>query len=1046
MQTLSALAEHTARFHEWELSGRGWQTYPHLVPLEPTFRPFEGHRRSPLPSQDDGRRHTVLSAFWERLTGKPSPQESAEAQPTQLAAPIEIEVPEEVLEETEFLLPPDQKAETAVTASLLRAMSAATEPISFELVGREGRVSIRFASSPADTRLVRSQLATFFPAAELVEPALDLVQLWRRTDGTAVRAMEFGLAREFMLPLADAGKAPDPLTPFIAALAEAGPDELAVLQVLFTPARAPWAESASMALVSPDGEAFFIDSPQLTKLAEEKFSAPLYAVLVRVLVRTMDEDSAQEILRGVTGALKQFSNPDRNSLTVVAAEDPEDVQYNILLRCTDRSGMLLSLRELAGLVRIPGADVRSPALVREVEVFPQLPEEVLDNAGVVLGVAQHEEAMVPVRLSAEARMQHMYVIGASGTGKSTLLENLILQDIASGHGVGVLDPHGDLVDEVLGRIPDGRIEDVVLFDPADPDWVVGWNILGAHSDMEKELLTSDLVAVFKRLSTSWGDQMSAVLGNAVLTFLESRTGGTLIELRRFLLDDAFRKAFLGTVADEHARIFWREEFPLLAGKKPQAPILTRLNTLLRTRLVREAVVEREKALNFREIMDGRKIFLAKLSQGAIGEENAALLGSLLVSKFHQVALTRQDTAHEARTPFFLFADEFQNVATPSMASLFSGVRKYKLALCVAHQDLYQLHSTAPELERSILANAYSRILFRVSEEDARKVERGMGEYTAEDLVNLSRGEAVCRVGKRDHAFRLDTVPLPPLPPGEAEARRTHVRNESLRRYGRPRVTPAVEAGSEMASPSQEVASSRDALDEGRPKGRGGRQHKYLQSLLRRVGEDRGFRVTTEETVLDGHGHVDVSFERNGVSIGCEISVSTSPTHELNNLSKCLAAGFDYAVLVSAEERTLRNAERTFLPELPAEQRDRVHFLTPDAFIKWLEAVRVEAFSHSYGARTQEAPAPDPKRRGRKRPGAAPRDATDQSDADDALLLDAEQAAAYLHRAPQTLAKLRCVGGGPPYYKVGRNVFYKRPDLDAWLDGRRRRSTSDKGGE
>jgi type IV secretory pathway TraG/TraD family ATPase VirD4 len=175
-------------------------------------------------------------------------------------------------------------------------------------------------------------------------------------------------------------------------------------------------------------------------------------------------------------------------------------------------------------------------------------------------------------------------------------------------------------------------------------------------------------------------------------------------------------------------------------------------------LVREAVVERENALNFREIMDGRKIFLAKLSQGAIGEENAALLGSLLVSKFHQTAMTRQDVAEESRTPFFLFADEFQNVATPSMAGLFAGVRKYKLSLCVAHQDLYQLHSTAPELERSILANAYSRVLFRVSEEDARKVERGMGEYTAEIW---STSDAVKRYAAWGNATtRSASIPYP----------------------------------------------------------------------------------------------------------------------------------------------------------------------------------------------------------------------------------------------------------------------------------------------
>jgi hypothetical protein len=206
-----------------------------------------------------------------------------------------------------------------------------------------------------------------------------------------------------------------------------------------------------------------------------------------------------------------------------------------------------------------------------------------------------------------------------------------------------------------------------------------------------------------------------------------------------------------------------------------------------------------------------------------------------------------------------------------------------------------------------------------------------------------------------------------------------------------------------------------------------------------VGKERGFRVTTEATVLGGHGHVDVLLERNGVSVGCEISVSTSPSHEMENLSKCLAAGLTYAVLLSSEERSLRNAERLFLAELSAEQGERVQFLTPDQFIEWLDEVRAEAFERSHAAAEESRSA----RRSRARPKAAPTpDVAEQTDLDRELLLDVGQAAAHLRRAPQTLAKLRCVGGGPPYYKIGKNVFYKVDDLDAWLDGRRRSSTSD----
>src|SRR5205814_9960193 len=215
--------------------------------------------------------------------------------------------------------------------------------------------------------------------------------------------------------------------------------------------------------------------------------------------------------------------------------------------------------------------------------------------------------------------------------------NLIRQDIENGEGVAVLDPHGDLVDQILGIIPPARIGDVVLVDPADLEYSIGFNILSAHSELEKNLLSSDLVAVFRRLSTSWGDQMTSVLGNAILAFLESSQGGTLADLRRFLVEVDFRKQFLGTVRDPEVVYYWGKEFPLLSGK-PQAPLLTRLDTFLRPKLIRYMVSQKKDRLDFRSMMDSKKIVLAKLAQGAIGEENAYLLGTLIVAKLHQMAL------------------------------------------------------------------------------------------------------------------------------------------------------------------------------------------------------------------------------------------------------------------------------------------------------------------------------------------------------------------------------------------------------------------------
>ena len=206
----------------------------------------------------------------------------------------------------------------------------------------------------------------------------------------------------------------------------------------------------------------------------------------------------------------------------------------------------------------------------------------------------------------------------------------------------LIDPHGDLIDQVLARVPESRVTDVILVDPADTEFPVGFNILSAHSELEKTLLASDLVAVFRRLSTSWGDQMTSVLSNAVLAFLESTKGGTLADLRRFLVEADFRKEFLQTVRDPEVVYYWEKEFPLLSGK-PQAPLLTRLDSFLRPRLVRNMVTQ-PTSLDFTSIMNEGRILLVKLAQGAIGEENAALLGSLFVSKIHQLALGRQSLA------------------------------------------------------------------------------------------------------------------------------------------------------------------------------------------------------------------------------------------------------------------------------------------------------------------------------------------------------------------------------------------------------------------
>ena len=250
----------------------------------------------------------------------------------------------------------------------------------------------------------------------------------------------------------------------------------------------------------------------------------------------------------------------------------------------------------------------------------------------------------------------------------------------------------------------------MLLDPSDEAYPVGFNILSAHSELERNLLASDLVSVFRRLSTSFGDQMTTVLGNAILAFLESSEGGTLADLRRFLVEPGFRERFLATVRDPEIVYYWQKEFPLLTGK-PQGPILTRLDTFLRPKVIRHMVSQKENRLDFAAIMNGRKILLAKLSQGLIGEENSYLLGTLIVSKLNQIATSRQNMAAAERTPFYLYIDEFHNFVTPSLAAILVGARKYNLGLILAHQELQQLVEPRQRCgERRDLESLHPRLL------------------------------------------------------------------------------------------------------------------------------------------------------------------------------------------------------------------------------------------------------------------------------------------------------------------------------------------------
>lgn len=948
----------TASFYAWEVRGRGWQVADYPVSLEPPFRPclllpeFSAHTGV----IDDGKRPTffssLVSGFKHLFSSESAPR--LPTPPFEEPAPAEAP-PREALVALRLTTPRSLVSKPETTLRLLGALSASAGPLSFEIVGHDQQVAIQFVCRKSDQAHVEGQLLAFVPEASLMEGE-DLLERDDRDHGSREGeslAIDLGLSQEFFLPLLFGSAFHiDPFVALLPALAVTGKQEKVAVQVLFERVWNPWSKAVFEALDDGRGGCIFADAPEFVAQAREKLRTPLFAVCLRLYAEAPNADRAWALVRGTQAFLTQFARPRANELIPLenAGYDHERHVSAILRRESFRVGMLLSTEELAGLVHIPDASLRHPCLGREEKPTRACPDTALGHAS-ILGTNIHRGQRSLVSLSEEERLQHLWVIGASGSGKSTLLLNLITQDAKAGNGLAVLDPHGDLVDDVLGRLPPRPSGDVILFDPSDAETPVGFNILSAGSDIERTLLASDLVSIFRRLSTSWGDTMSTVLGNAVLAILESPSGGTLIDLRRFLVEESFRKHYLESVEDEEIIFFWRREYPLI-GSRAIGPILTRLDTFLRSKLIRHVVGQKPAKLDLGAVMEGRKIFLAKLSQGLIGEENAYLLGSLLVSKFHQLALARQRQAKIDRTPFYLYADEFQSFATPSMESLLTGARKYRLGLILAHQTLAQLEGV-PKISSALFGNAYTRAVFRVGESDARRFAEGFATFAAEDLPRLSRGEAIVRLGSAHQDFNLMTFPPSVVSEAQARARYEDLREHSRKHYGTPveeirallrraslelesqsdtRVrekakeapkasersaipvapaqTPVEESTPETGAeapletpvplPPRKRATPKARVEEPPLAGRGGQEHKYLQHLVKRLAEERGFRATIEEAA--GAGRADVVLRKDTLSIACEISITTDVEHEKENLKKCDAAGFSQIIAIVPDKR------------------------------------------------------------------------------------------------------------------------------------------------
>lgn len=772
------------------IRGSGWwPLQPHPCALEPIWEPYNRHALTMWDCLVNGWQAPWEGSWFKRTFagGKPVLPTGKPVVLPELPVPDVFALRAVVVEQFS-----DDETTIPSAEQFLRALHLRS-PAAFELCGLGPRPGMkpytvtRFVAQHDDAVLLHQQLLAYYPnSAVVLENEVDDRAINLHIDEDSYGAT-LALEGPYTFPLRTVTRLdPDPLGVAIAAMEQLATDEWALLQVLFEPACQPWSESLTEALADPyHPEKSLYDKHKLG-LLREKFSSPLFAVSIRLFAKR------RAVFQQLLGWAEQFAAPPQQRLVANESEwdngrmpdyERELLSLSALARCAHRPGMLLNVAELASLVHLPGKAVVSERLRRvtmRTRAAATAPAEV---GSILLGENVHRGEKRVARLPAALRSRHCYIAGASGTGKSTLLLNMIVQDVVAGHGVGVLDPHGDLVADVLRRIPRSRIKDVILFDPADEEYPFALNILEAKDDTERERIVVETVMALERFfPASWGPRLERILTFAIHTVLHAMPGATLAEVERVLTDEPFRKAVIAKTTDPRFLAFWKTQFGFFP-KNAVDPVLNKLSVFLLNRTVRNIICQRHAAIDFDNLLNNGKILLANLSTGLLTEKIAGMFGSFLVTKIVNAAFRRTRLPEHQRRPWYLFVDEFQAFMNLSVGfdRILAEARKYKLILAgLANQYVGQLSQT---VRQAVFGNVGSFVVFRLGIDDAQIVAKELGVFTAEEILNLELGQAIARAGGSSTAFNLRTYPEPPLPGNDPTAK---IVTRIRQRHARPR--------------------------------------------------------------------------------------------------------------------------------------------------------------------------------------------------------------------------------------------------------------------
>jgi predicted RNA-binding protein with RPS1 domain len=627
--------------------------------------------------------------------------------------------------------------------------------------------------------LIKSQIAAQYPTS-IITSMKDYLPAWM--DHGQVSLGQLSLSQPSYLPLNTVSESiPDHLAAVIGVLSRLAAGQAAIVQVVFSSAPKSWLRTAHSILNPPPPPPETPASPPHPQKAqiEQKIAHSIYFTDIRLVSIASQTSTSQSILSQIAGSFGVYTLSEGNSF-VLKNPSPNNqckLKQSILsrsLKCTPK-GQYLNILELASIFHLPNQDLANLKNItwgktlkgeppQDLPVADFLSDQDKDKVNFFARTEFKNKVNVFGIKKGDDRRRHMYILGKSGTGKTTLIANMAIADIKKGLGVAVIDPHGDLSEILLDYIPKERIEDVVYLDPSTKDISFNLNPLTVKNSQHQELVVSSILSIFTKIwANVWSARMEYILRNTLLTLVE-RPGATLLDIPKLLTDPQFRNKYLDSVTDQVVHEFWKKEYDKYSERfqsEAISPILNKVGRFTTSKLIRNIVGHEHSTVDIEDLMNQGKIIILNLAQGKIGEDNTALLGAMFITQMQIAAMNRVFVPEEERKDFFLYVDEFQNFATESFVKILSEARKFRLNLILANQYTAQLPE---EIQKAIFGNAGTVITFVVGADDANRLINELGnQYTQDDLVSLGKYQVVVKLSidsRISTPFPAYTLPIP----------------------------------------------------------------------------------------------------------------------------------------------------------------------------------------------------------------------------------------------------------------------------------------------